>query len=168
MPILLPRPGAFPGFPGLRPAVLPPVRAVLVNGKIMKPVSGIDWLLFGVVSAVRGERLFPLNARGLSVVPTVSSSTLTKKSMPRNAVAGATGVLTPMRKRKLKYGQWFRNTDTLGCIARIKEATTRDIEELQAAWSLERSTKRRRKKLCAFLQKRITQLFAETAVRRAA
>jgi len=132
----------------------------------MQPVSGVDWLLFGVVSAVAHHgHVFPLNSPHPGGVPVKAISLFSiKTSMPRNDVAA----LFMIKSRRLKFGQWFRNTHTLGCIARIRAATARDIEELQQALASERTCRRRRKKLSAFLQKRITELFSETAVSMAA
>jgi hypothetical protein len=39
-------------FPGHGRTVQPTVRAVLVNGKIVRPKRGMDWLYFGVTKFV--------------------------------------------------------------------------------------------------------------------
>ena len=58
----------------------------------------------------------------------------------------------------LQPGQFFRNTDTLGCIRRIKEAKASDVDNLHTALLKEKLTKNPRRKLCRFLAKRINEL----------
>jgi len=39
----------FTGKPSLRKAAMPSNPARIVNGKLMQPSCGLDWLLFGIV-----------------------------------------------------------------------------------------------------------------------
>jgi acyl-CoA reductase-like NAD-dependent aldehyde dehydrogenase len=62
---------------------------------------------------------------------------------------------------KLAPGQYFRNTDTGGCLRRIKAATKADVDDLHEALVRESNSKRRRSKLRRALVKRIQELNPE-------
>ena len=57
----------------------------------------------------------------------------------------------------LQAGQYFRNTDSQGCVARIKAATASDIDELKAARYREAISPRSRKRLLRALTAKLRE-----------
>ena len=64
------QPKPFTGIPDLRPAAKPSNPVRMVNGKLRRPKSGVDWLLFGVqkFTPVAGDPRF------LNHTPSVETS----------------------------------------------------------------------------------------------
>ena len=70
----------------------------------------------------------------------------------------------PLSGLKLKPGQFWRNTDTGGCLRRIRAATAGDLDDLMIGLAMEAS-RRPRKKLIRAMTVRIDQLREEKGTR---